>query len=199
MRSVATVLTIIGLTAILPTAAYAYGTYDPPNVAAWSAPQWRWQRHQRPYTGYEPRHRQHAKAHQRARQARHGHGSGNLIAHSGATASVSSHALPHFQCLVNRLEAAGYRIAFMGGFARRSNPSAHPTGNAVDINQTGFGRVTRRFPSNVEEMCLACGVYSGAHFGDYGHFELPGKYGYVNIGQRYAYRHWRHRRYARAW
>ena len=185
------------LLAFLPfaTPAHAYGTIDIPS--AYSAPQWdSWQR-QRPYTGYEHRHRHHAKAHD---GPRHGHsaaihhGSGNLIARSGARASVSSHALPHFQCLVDRLEAAGYPIAFMGGYAARSNPSAHPTGNAVDINQTGRGRVTRRFPGNVEEMCRACGVYSGAHFGDLGHFELPGKYGYVNIGRRYASRHWRHRR-----
>lgn len=192
------VLTILGLTAILPATAHAYGSFDPPS--AWSAPQWQsWQR-QRPFSGYEPyRHRHHAKAHHGRSVGRHGHSGGNLVARSGAAASVSAHALPHFQCLVDRLETAGYPIAFMGGYARRSNASAHPTGNAVDINQTGRGRVTRMFPSGLEAMCQACGVYNGAHFGDLGHFELPGKYGYVNVGRRYASRHWHHRRYARAW
>lgn len=124
------------------------------------------------------------------------HGSGNLVARSGATASVSEVARPHFQCLVDRLESAGYRIDFMGGYASRSNPSAHPTGNAVDINQVAFGRVTRALPFGYVGMAESCGVYSGSHFGDVGHFEMPGKYGYVNLGYarvRYAYR--RHRVY----
>ncbi len=192
---------VLAATAILAltTQAHAYGT--------WSAPE-------RLELGYSPHHpwdreftRRRHIAHHGQPQARHrvarqshSRGAGNLVARSGATASVSAHALPHFQCLVDKLEAAGYKIAFMGGFARRSNPSAHPTGNAVDINQTAFGRVIRRFPGNIEEMCQACGVYSGVHFGDYGHFEMPGKYGYVNVGRRYASaRRWRHRHYARAW
>lgn len=190
------------LLALLPFAssAHAYGAYDPPSSASWVAPRWVTYQHWKPYTGYEP-YKAHWRSHyraaiQRPQQAHYGHG--NLVARSGATASVSAHAQPHFQCLVDKLEAAGYRIAFMGGYARRSNPSAHPTGNAVDINQTGFGQVIRRFPDGLEEMCRACGVYNGAHFGDIGHFEMPGKYGYVNVGRRYASRHWRHRRYASA-
>jgi len=200
MRKSATVLAAIGLMALATQAHAAHGSYLPSD---WPASSWASYQRWRPYTGYEPyryRHRgyaHHRRAHRHIGHIRHG--SGNLVARSGATASVSSHALPHFQCLVDRLETAGYRIDFMGGYARRSNPSAHPTGNAVDINQTGFGRVTRRFPANVEEMCRACGVYSGAHFGDYGHFEMPRKYGYVNVGRRYASRQWRHRRFARAW
>ena len=139
----------------------------------------------------------HARHHRHHHYApvHHDGGSGNLVARSGARTSVSSVALPHFQCLVNRLESVGYRIDFMGGFASRSNPSAHPTGNAADINQTGFGRVTRQLPFGYVSMAESCGVYSGSHFGDVGHFEMPGKYGYVNIGTRYASRHW-HRHYA---
>ena len=116
------------------------------------------------------------------------HGSGNLVARSGATASVSYEALPHFQCLVTRLENVGYHIDFMGGYASRSNPSAHPTGNALDINQTGRGRVTRSLPYGFVGMAESCGLYSGSNFGDTGHFEMPHKYGYVNIGRRYASR-----------
>ena len=152
--------------------------------------------------GYYPRHRV-ARAHHGRSAARHrpSRGGGNLVARSGASASVSGRALPHFRCLVDRLEAAGYRIDFMGGFARRSGPSAHPTGNALDVNQTARGRVTRAFPAGLETMVTGCGLYSGAHFGDLGHFEMAGKYGYVNVGRRharYSARRWRHRSYARA-
>src|SRR5208282_4580927 len=46
------------------------GNYDPPS--SWSAPSWASYQRWKPYTGYEPyRHRRHAKAHQRFRQARY--------------------------------------------------------------------------------------------------------------------------------
>ena len=204
MKYTATILAA-GLMALTAAPAHAaHGSYLP---SSWSGPQWRYWQAWRS-SGYEPyhRHRRHGNAnhgrlHRHYGTTHHG-GSGNLIARSGARASVSAVARPHFQCLVDRLEVAGYRIDFMGGFARRSNPSAHPTGNAVDINQTGFGRVTRRFPGNVEEMCRACGVYSGTHFGDYGHFELLHKYGYVYPSgwhhhyasrRRYGHQHYAYR------
>lgn len=200
MKLAATIIAAVGLTAFLPIKANAYGNFDVP--AAYSASSWTSYGRLRPYTGYEPyRGGHHARAHHGPRQARRGHpgGSGNLAARSGARTSVSAVARPHFQCLVDRLEAAGYRVDFMGGYAARSGPSAHPTGNAVDINQTGRGRVTRAFPAGLEAMCAACGVYSGAHFGDLGHFEMLHKYGYVNVGLRYASyraRRWHHRHYA---
>jgi hypothetical protein len=106
---------------------------------------------------------------------------------SGRHASVSSAFQPHAQCFIRKLDAAGYHIKFMTGYAKRSNVSAHPTGNAIDINQTGFGRVTHRFPAGYLQMASECGVYSGSHFGDYGHFEMPRKYGYVGL-VRYAHR-----------
>lgn len=196
MRYAATLALLIVALATPANAAHRHRSHDPMvNMLAYGFAQMLHSERM----AYEPyRHRHRAIRHHRRSYGHHG-GFGNLVARSGARASVSAVARPHFQCLVDRLEAAGYRIDFMGGFARRSNPSAHPTGNAVDINQTGFGRVTRRFPGNVEAMCQACGVYSGGHFGDYGHFEMPRKYGYVNVGRRYAYRQWRRRSYARAW
>jgi len=186
-----TVVAALALVAARPAA--AYGIWQGPEAAPVQSPQdahrWRGYYH-RPHAG----HAHHARSLARHHPSR---GGGNLAARSGARASVSAAALPHFRCLVDRLEAAGYRIQFMGGFGRRNGPSAHPTGNALDINQTARGRVTRAFPAGLEAMCAVCGVYSGAHFGDYGHFEMPGKYGYVNTGRRYAYQH--RRRYARAW
>ncbi len=124
-----------------------------------------------------------------------------VISKSGHHASVSNAFQPHAQCFIHKLDAVGYHIKFMTGYARRGNASAHPTGNALDINQTGFGRVTSRFPAGYLQMASSCGVHSGSSFGDYGHFEMPNKYGYVNLyahrgrGQRYAshsHHHYRH-------
>jgi hypothetical protein len=112
-----------------------------------------------------------------------------VTSRSGHHASVSSAFAPHIQCFIHKLDASGYRIDFMTGYAARGNASAHPTGNAIDINQIAFGKVTRRFPSNYNSMAESCGVYSGAGFGDYGHFEMPHKYGYVNLGGHYARNH----------
>jgi hypothetical protein len=104
-----------------------------------------------------------------------------LVASSGAKTSVSTVAKPHFTCLLTKLEAVGYHIDFMGGYVSRGNSSAHPTGNALDINQTGRNVVTRRLPPNATEMARDCGLVHGAVWShpDQGHFEMPNKYGYV--------------------
>ena len=44
------------------------------------------------------------------------HASGIVRASSGATARVNPAHAHRFQCLVNGLEAVGYRIQFMGGY-----------------------------------------------------------------------------------
>lgn len=135
------------------------------------------------------------KHHQRRFQERShvAGGSGHVVrTRGGATASVSTVARPHFQCLLDKLDAAGYQISFMGGYARRGNSSAHPTGNALDINQIGRNIVTRRLPSNATQMARDCGLMHGAEWSrpDTGHFEMPHKYGYVYRARRvrYAYR-----------
>lgn len=105
---------------------------------------------------------------------------GDLVAANGRSANVSAAALPHFRCLVAWLEGAGYQIDFMTGYAARpGNPSAHPTGNALDINQIDRGRVTRPFPAGVDGAARGCGLTPGSSFGDTGHFEMARKYGYV--------------------
>lgn len=110
-------------------------------------------------------------------------------ASTGAKASVSTVARPHFVCLIGKLEAVGYRIDFMGGYASRGNSSAHPTGNALDINQTGRNIVTRRLPPNATELARDCGLTHGAVWSnpDQGHFEMPRKYGYVYHRHRTRY------------
>lgn len=104
-----------------------------------------------------------------------------LVASSGARTSVSTVARPHFQCLLGKLETAGYRIDDLGGYASRGNASAHPTGNALDINQVSRNVVTRPLPPNATEMARDCGLVHGAVWSnpDQGHFEMPRKYGYV--------------------
>jgi hypothetical protein len=112
-----------------------------------------------------------------------------LVASTGAKTSVSTVARPHFTCLIGKLEAAGYRIDFMGGYASRGNASAHPTGNALDINQTGRNVVTRRLPPNATEMARDCGLVHGAVWDrpDQGHFEMARKYGYIFRHRRTRY------------
>ncbi len=112
-----------------------------------------------------------------------------LVASSGAKTSVSMVARPHFVCLLNKLEATGYRIDDMGGYASRGNSSAHPTGNALDINQVSRNVVTRRLPPNATQLARDCGLVHGAVWNnpDQGHFEMPRKYGYVFQHRRTRY------------
>lgn len=148
---------------------------------------------------YQTRRRHHSYSSHRVRHERQSPGESGghrLVAKSGARTSVSLLALPHFQCLLTKLEAVGYRIDFMGGYAERGNASAHPTGNALDINQTGRNRVTRRLPHEATAMAHGCGLEHGAVWSnpDTGHFEMAGHYGYVGGGRHYASRYHHRRR-----
>lgn len=145
------------------TASYGWGSWQPAYQASRSRG--------RTYARSAPR---------RATVREESRSTGNLVASNGKSAHVSATALPHFRCLVAWLEGAGYRINAMTGYAARpGNPSAHPSGNALDVNQTGFGRVSHAFPAGVDHAARACGLTPGSSFGDNGHFEMPGKYGYV--------------------
>jgi hypothetical protein len=98
-------------------------------------------------------------------------------ASSGAIACVASKAAGKFQSFVTALEATGYRIDFMGGWRRHGSChmcNMHPRGLAIDINQTGRNRVTRRFPSGVTALAAQHGLLHGAVWNnaDAGHFEL---------------------------
>ncbi len=81
---------------------------------------------------------------------------------------------------MNGLEATGYRIHFMGGYRRSKIAgtniwSKHASGRAIDINQVGRNRVTRRLPASASGIASACGLFHGAHWrhADAGHFEVP--------------------------
>lgn len=95
---------------------------------------------------------------------------------SGARANVAPSSAPRFQCLVTALDNSGYKIKFMGGYGKRPNHSKHPSGNALDINQTSRNRVTARFPSNINHLAASCGLFHGAQWrrADAGHFEVGG-------------------------
>ena len=105
---------------------------------------------------------------------------GNVRSVSGASATVAGHVAGKFQCLVNKLDAAGYKIKFMGGYRKHGSVrhSKHPAGLALDINQTGRNRVIRPFPSGTTRMAEACGLFHGKLWrnDDAGHFETRSPY-----------------------
>ena len=105
-----------------------------------------------------------------------------LKTRSGKRYVVSARHAGKFKCIVGKLEASGYRIAFLGGYARRkiagrSVWSKHADGLALDINQTARNRVSRRLPASTTAMARACGLLHGAVWRnpDQGHFEVPGR------------------------
>jgi hypothetical protein len=106
---------------------------------------------------------------------------GSMVkASNGATAQVNPQYTGRFQCLVSGLEAAGYHIDFMGGYrhsriAGTGMLSKHAAGKALDINQVGRNRVTRRLPANATAIASRCGLVHGAAWrnADAGHFEIP--------------------------
>lgn len=146
-------------------------------------------RNLRTASGVKQKSRKHVSRPARQRSPGGGEGVHLLVASSGAKTSVSTVAKPHFQCLLTKLESAGYHVDFMGGYARRGNSSAHPTGNALDVNQTSRNVVTRRLPANATEIARDCGLVHGAVWSnpDQGHFEMARKYGYVIHHRRTRY------------
>lgn len=118
-------------------------------------------------------------------------GNGVVKASTGAVAYVARHATAAFQCVVDKLEAAGYRIKEMGGFANRGHipGSLHYRGLALDVNQVARNVTVPRMPSNEIEIASSCGLTSGAvwRYADSGHFELQSAQHYASV------RHHRHR------
>jgi len=118
---------------------------------------------------------------------------GNVRSVSGATATVAGHVSHKFQCLVNKLDRAGYKIKFMGGIrANGSVPnSKHPRGLALDINQTARNVVTHRFPAGTNEMASSCGLFHGKMWGyaDTGHFETKEPYMERYFNGKYRKKH----------
>ena len=124
---------------------------------------------------------------------------GTVRSRSGATAHVADRAVSAFQCLVDRLDASGYRIRFMGGYRRHGSVkhSLHPAGLALDINQYARNITRPRIPPTATSMARACGLIHGEVWGwaDAGHFQLGGWAGRAH-GKRYARRHHHRKHYA---
>lgn len=123
-------------------------------------------------------------------------GRGVVKAASGAVAYVAGSTTHAFQCVIDKLEAEGYHIKFMGGYANHGHirHSLHYSGHALDINQLGRGVTSPRMPSNEIAIANGCGLISGAQWADNdsGHFQMGG---YAGGGTRYASRR-HHVRYA---
>lgn len=106
-----------------------------------------------------------------------------VIAKSGPRARVAPSAAKALQCVVDRIEASGVRIVSMRGYGPGTvTGSLHPSGRALDINQTGRGRFdgTPYIPRRVSNAAAdKCGVISGARWADNdnGHWNLPGSVG----------------------
>lgn len=118
---------------------------------------------------------------------------GQVVSRSGARAQVADAAAGPFQCLVDRLEGAGYPIRFMGGWRRHGSVrhSLHPAGLALDVNQIARNVTRPRMPAGATGWAASCGVLHGAIWRnpDAGHFQIGGEW--PRKGRRRASR--RHR------
>jgi hypothetical protein len=101
---------------------------------------------------------------------------------TGATARVGVQFAARFQAYVDDIEARGAEVRFMGGIRRGHcwSGGMHPCGKALDVCQTGRGRVDPRchLPSRHElaRIAAAHGLIEGGrwHNSDYGHAQVGG-------------------------
>lgn len=95
---------------------------------------------------------------------------------SGVVVRVAPSARAALQCVVDAVEAAGVRIKSMRGYgAGTVRASLHPSGRAIDINQTARNVTHPHVPRAVSNAAAdKCGVISGARWGyaDNGHWNL---------------------------
>lgn len=95
---------------------------------------------------------------------------------SGVVVKVAPSARHALQCVIDYVEARGVRIKSMRGYGRGTvRASLHPSGRAIDINQTARNVTHPRVPRAVANAAADhCGVVSGARWGyaDNGHWNL---------------------------
>lgn len=110
-----------------------------------------------------------------------GNGTGSVVSHkTGATARVGVQFASRFQSYIDDLEARGATVKFMGGIRRGHcwSGGMHPCGKALDVCQTGRGRVDARchLPSRHElaHIAAAHGLFEGGQWchSDYGHAQV---------------------------
>lgn len=106
---------------------------------------------------------------------------GNVVSHkTGATAHVGAQFASRFQAYIDDIEAHGATVRFMGGIRRGHcwSGGMHPCGKALDVCQTGRGRVDARchLPSRHElaRIAAAHGLFEGGQWchSDYGHAQV---------------------------
>ncbi len=104
---------------------------------------------------------------------------GKVTLPGGGTASVSQDMAAQTQGFIDSLIAAGAPITSVGGFGMRGNPSAHPGGHAIDINQVGrnvmspaFSKWYAEHTELVAAQAKKWGFIEGRNFSspDAGHF-----------------------------
>jgi len=106
---------------------------------------------------------------------------GVVVSHkTGATARVAIAHVAKFQAYIDAIEAQGASVRFMGGIRRGHcwSGGMHPCGRALDVCQTGRGRVDPRchLPSRHElaRIAAAHGLFEGGQWcnSDYGHVQV---------------------------
>ena len=124
---------------------------------------------------HHPRHHSHHHRHSH-HHATDANGNAIVRSRSGVAIRVAPSARAALQCVVDRVEAAGVRIAAMRGYgAGTVRGSLHPSGRAMDINQTARDVTRPAVPRSISNAAAdACGVISGARWGyaDNGHWNL---------------------------
>lgn len=102
--------------------------------------------------------------------------SAEVRSHTGIRIHVAEGARKALQCVVDYVERHGVKIKAMRGYgAGTVAGSLHPSGRALDINQTARDVTSPRVPRSVSNGAgEACGVISGARWrdADNGHFNL---------------------------
>ena len=110
-----------------------------------------------------------------------GNAAGVVRSHkTGATARVGVAFAARFQAYIDDIEARGGSVRFMGGIRRGHcwSGGMHPCGKALDVCQTGRGRVDPRchLPSRHElaRIAAAHGLFEGGQWchSDYGHAQV---------------------------
>lgn len=99
---------------------------------------------------------------------------------TGAQARVGIQFASKFQAYIDDIEARGATVRFMGGMRRGHcwSGGMHPCGKALDVCQTGRGRVDPRchLPSRHElaRIAAAHGLFEGGQWchSDYGHVQV---------------------------
>jgi hypothetical protein len=83
-----------------------------------------------------------------------------------------------FTGFINQLESEGRPIRFLGCFSRwgHVHHSLHHTGNACDIEQTGWGRTSYARMYRIRWMAHRWGLRDGCEFGDCGHIDTGNRW-----------------------